>query len=923
MANAPLAGVLRHIHHLAAARGAAGLSDAQLLDRFVATQDEAAFTALVQRHSGLIMGMCRRVLQHAQDAEDAFQAAFLVLAKKAASIRNKQSVSTWLYAVAYHIAVATKARAARRRSHERQAHPMSQPDPLAEAAWHDLQPVLDEELHRLPEKYRRPLVLCYLEGKTNREAADELGWPVGSMSRRLARARELLRANLARRGVTLSGGLLALVLTQKASPAVTPVFVRSTATAALRFAAGRVPAGAASATAVHLAQSVLKAMILTKFKIATALVLAVSVITWVAFAPLAGAQKPAAEQASSTPEGSRRNQQPADKDVRADTAEQAVVTGRVLNPDGKPAVGADVAMVVNLKATLRHGERYYPQQILARTKTDGEGKFRLSGARPAPFRLFGKYAWAIGKGARLTTQELDPGAARQEITLKLFPERFVSGRLVDLQGQPVAGLKVHTTHEPRPPFRPGPVSTDARGRFTLRADFDNVAVLIRDDRFALHDFYIKADNESLPAGKEPTLVLAPPKFFEGRVTYADTGKPAAGARIVIGAQTNQGIINAAGRADAQGRYKVNPYLGNPFWIQVYPADGEPYLTLNKIHGWPQGAARQVLDFALPRGVLVRGKITEQASGQPVAGAAVLYRPRSDNPNQKPDVLTGYGGVALSGPDGTFRTVVYPGPGHLLLSSSTPEYIHTEAEENQLTRGKPGGKRLYPDALVKLDPPVKARVQEVAVQFRRGAAVSGRLVGPDGKPVKEAVMVSPLHGFTAKMPEWRAFPEKVYGGRFTLFGCEPEKTYKVHFLDDKNKLGASAEISARRAEGKPVTVALRPCGSAVARFVDGEGKPLAALTPYLMIMARPGAAPSLNAGDRPEVIADEDFVGNLDRVNYASPERRTDAQGQCTFSALIPGATYRVTLYKDGGVRVFKEFTAEAGKTLTLPDAVVK
>jgi RNA polymerase sigma-70 factor (ECF subfamily) len=191
MATGQLTVVLRHIRHLAGTRPAENLSDGQLLDRFIAGQDEA-FAALVYRHSGLVMGVCRRTLHHAQDAEDAFQATFLVLARKAASIRNKEAVGSWLYGVAYHIAMEVKTRAARRRAHERQAHDMPRSDSFAEETWSELQPVLDQELHRLPEKYRLPLVLCYLQGKTHREAASELGWPIGSMSRRLDRARDLL-----------------------------------------------------------------------------------------------------------------------------------------------------------------------------------------------------------------------------------------------------------------------------------------------------------------------------------------------------------------------------------------------------------------------------------------------------------------------------------------------------------------------------------------------------------------------------------------------------------------------------------------------------------------------------------------------------------------------------------------------------------
>jgi RNA polymerase sigma factor (sigma-70 family) len=255
MPTGQLAGVLRHIRHLVGTHGVDGLSDGQLLERFSASRDEAAFAALVERHAGVVLGVCRRILGHAHDAEDAFQATFLVLAQKAGSIRKKESVGSWLYGVAYHVAREAKARAHRRRTHERQAQDMATPESLAEAVWPELKPVLDEELHRLPDKYRVPLVLCYLQGKTNRQAASELGWPVGSISRRLARGRELLRRSLARRGITLTGAALAAVFTHKvASAAASLGLVSTTVRAGLRLAAGRPVAGVVSAHALSLAR---------------------------------------------------------------------------------------------------------------------------------------------------------------------------------------------------------------------------------------------------------------------------------------------------------------------------------------------------------------------------------------------------------------------------------------------------------------------------------------------------------------------------------------------------------------------------------------------------------------------------------------------------------------------------------------------
>ncbi len=184
------------------------LSDRQLLEKFVHHREEAAFAALVRRHGPMVLGVCRRMLRHSHDAEDAFQATFLVLAEKAQHLRRPERLANWLYGVAYRTALHARQRAAHRSRLEREAAAMSAPISDPEFESQELRRILDEELHRLPEKYRAPLVLCYLEGKTNEEAARLLGWPVGSMSYRLARGRDLLRQRLETRlAASMSQGL--------------------------------------------------------------------------------------------------------------------------------------------------------------------------------------------------------------------------------------------------------------------------------------------------------------------------------------------------------------------------------------------------------------------------------------------------------------------------------------------------------------------------------------------------------------------------------------------------------------------------------------------------------------------------------------------------------------------------------------------
>jgi RNA polymerase sigma-70 factor (ECF subfamily) len=245
-----------------------GLSDGQLLGCFAARRDEAAFEALIQRHGPMVWGVCRRILRDHHDAEEAFQATFLVLARKAPSIAHRELVANWLYAVAYKTAVRARAMASKRQARERQVTEMPEPESASEAMRDDLLSRLDQELSRLPEKYRVPIVLCELEGKTHKEAAEHLGWPIGTVSGRLSRAKAMLARRLARPGLSLTVGSLAVLLARESASASIPTKLigHMTQAAGLSAAGQAVTAGMDSAGVAALTEGVLKAMLLSKLK---------------------------------------------------------------------------------------------------------------------------------------------------------------------------------------------------------------------------------------------------------------------------------------------------------------------------------------------------------------------------------------------------------------------------------------------------------------------------------------------------------------------------------------------------------------------------------------------------------------------------------------------------------------------------------
>jgi RNA polymerase sigma factor (sigma-70 family) len=250
-------------------------ADGQLLARFVAARDEAAFAALVRRHGPMVLGVCRRVLRHEQDAEDAFQATFLVLARKAASVVKRESLGCWLYQVAYHTALQARAASARRRARETPMRDVPHPE-VAPAEADDWRPLLDRELCRLPEKYRAAVILCDLEGQSRREAARQLGVPEGTVSSRLAAAHKRLARQLARYGLAPAGGVAAALSGGPAPARVPAALVWSTARAAALVAAGQLTA--APGPAVLLMREVIQTMFLTKLKLAAGVAVVVAAL---------------------------------------------------------------------------------------------------------------------------------------------------------------------------------------------------------------------------------------------------------------------------------------------------------------------------------------------------------------------------------------------------------------------------------------------------------------------------------------------------------------------------------------------------------------------------------------------------------------------------------------------------------------------
>jgi RNA polymerase sigma factor (sigma-70 family) len=444
MAGAQLASVLQHIHQLVGAPEDRERSDAQLLLCFREQRDESAFRLLMERHGRMVLGVCRRVLRQHQDAEDAFQATFLVLARNAAAIRQGTALSSWLYGVAYRTALKARRQTSRRQAHERRAGNVARTEPDLNLAWQELQAVLTEEVGRLAEKYRAPFVLCCLEGMSRGEAARQLGWKEGTVSGRLAEARKRLQQRFARRGLTLATALCAGAWTANATTAVPAILSRTTIDAALGIAAGQAAASVVSPPVAALVEGVTQTMFVSKAKLAGLLLLVSGVLAAGVGSHLHRAsatpvrqEKPAAAPASQA-EKAKIEKPAAAKD------EKLTVTGRVLDPDGKPIAGARVFMPGAVWGDAEKGD--HP---LAGQKSAEDGNFRITMRRAD--LLKGRFLVATAKGYGLDWKEADKLGA-SEATFRLVKDLPITGRVLDLEGRPVKGVSVHVGAIEAPPM---------------------------------------------------------------------------------------------------------------------------------------------------------------------------------------------------------------------------------------------------------------------------------------------------------------------------------------------------------------------------------------------------------------------------------------------------------------------------------------
>lgn len=623
MANEPVQVLAKHIRNLTSAARAEGLTDRELIERFVARRDEDAFAVLVRRHGPMVLAVCRRVLHDRHDAEDVFQATFLVLSRKAASLHRRDSVGCFLHGVAYRLALKARTRLAQRRMHESQAAVEKHvDDPLAELSVREAQAILDEELARLPEKFRAPLVACCLEGKTRDEAARQLGWSAKLVKSRLEQARERLHQRLTQRGLTFTAMLAATLITEEAAPAAMPAALVRLAVGAAQIDNG------VSAWVAQLAESALasSASVKAKFVVVGVLLLTGALAAGLGvFSPPKTPEKQAEAPAAKT----KAPETPKAEKPRPARTLRVVVR----DPQGKPVPDAKIHTGIWTQ------EKGFKSNHDYQTDAAGIAQVEL----PQSFYIL--RLWASKKGfaqlfAGWEQNELGSGEKLpDEYVFRMERAVTAGGRIVDEQGKPIAGAKVEVmlAHHPKPAHGDGRVTystrladrsntTDADGRWSI----DNVpdqsrvelTLVVSHPDYVSDDYYGRRDahkaagitTEMLRKGTV-TVTLKRGMIVRGQVTDP-RGKPIKDAVVVEGDDPYGSWLPRKFSTDAEGRYRLPALPPGDTTLTVIAPGWAPQLRHVKL--LPRMPPQ---DFRMVAGKPIRLRIVD-AAGRPVPNAFV-------------------------------------------------------------------------------------------------------------------------------------------------------------------------------------------------------------------------------------------------------------------------------------------------------------
>jgi RNA polymerase sigma factor (sigma-70 family) len=914
------------------------MTDQELLSRFRRDSDEAAFNGLVRRHGSMVLEVCRNVLGNEADAEDAFQATFLVLAQKATTIQKEMSLGCWLYGVAYRTALSARKNSVTRAKHETRSLARRPTELSDDITWGEVKQVLYEELNRTLECYRSALVLCYLEGNTQDEAATLLGVSKDTVKKWLERGRALLRIRLVRRGLGPVGVLLAASWPlATASAKLEPLLVSSTVKAATLIPAGELLAGGpVSVKVLTLVEGVNRAMSLNRCKTGLVLLLCLAIVgPGLGLAILRGAsatQPPPAQRATDgRPIGGPAVLKESVPDP--DGKQQVVIKGRALGPDGKPFKGAKVYLNAQ-------GQEKPP--VRATTGDDGRFEFRVRRSELAGPEEDPPQVVATGDGCGADWRRV-PTEGTAELTLRLIKDDVpIRGRILTLEGKPVAGAKVRVHgvlaypggdltpllkamregkdrgEYPTPrgwPFRlpnqPKEVVCDAAGRFRLSGvGREREVVLAVEGPGIQHGtitVYTRVMEPISPPHLPPSFKhygatfdhqVLPGRTLTGVVREKGTRKPL--ANVAVG---GQGTLSQV-RSDARGRYELSGFAkAETYTVMAAPEAGGTHLPMTVVVPDAAGLGPLTADLELVPGISFRGKVTDKETGKPVTGL-VRYYALFGNANVPPrgpelNIAQAINSSSIAA-DGSFSCAVLPGPGVVVVTVTNGERYQAASVgppdffkvfKVGTEKKSPFGTREYLvtaqglavgqhnlQGIFLIDPAEGDKPIERALVLERAARLTVRMVGPDDKPLAGARVFGSRQG----PPD----SETLEGAEFTMARPSSGRPHTLYAEHPAQKVVGVLVV--KGTEKGPIPFRLEHWAVVSGQLVT-QGGPLAEIT--------------LN------VRGPNNSLGR---------SIRTDKEGKFRMEGLVPGVKYSAWVYDGVGfVEVWKDLTLKPGETKDL------
>jgi RNA polymerase sigma factor (sigma-70 family) len=868
------ANLLWHVHQLVEVHRIGSLSDHQLLERFAAERDEAAFSLLVRRHGPMVLGVCRRVLGHEQDAEDVFQAAFQILARRAGAIRQAD-VGGFLYRVAYHLAIRARGDSSKRRRREQRAETSAAPDLMTEVTWREVRQVVDEELQRLSEALRSALVLCYLEGKSLEEAARLLGWSKSTLRRRLNHGRELLRRRLLARGLAPMAALTASLFAEETAAAMPAMLAGATVRAAV--------SGTASPAVAALVEAGGALVSAGKAKIATVILLAASVLSGAGVYFLASPQRQQGQPLLALRAGGENSDAP--PSVKRDGATALEIQGRVLDPEGKPKTGAKLLLLSS------------KGKITSLGVSAADGTFTVAVPKETT-KHWDHWLIAQSDGAGLDFLDLYQFKNKKPVELRLVKDNAIRGRVVNTEGKPIRGVRVAVEQieiyrdNSLDTFRAAWIklyaggagsgldrqiysgagalfatTTGADGRFVVHGMGAERTIRLRLRGAGIADTSVWVANRagldpkpfnqavldhvskghlnyrwSLLSGPDVSVIAEAEKVIRGVVTDADTGKEVSGVMVRLTRDSDELIhYPPEAKTDAQGRCEIHGVRKTKRYLLAIDDNKATGHLPSQVWAEDTVAHQPVhADIKIKKGVIVTGKIIDGATGEALPGfvmGSVLRGNSYAKDYPKFDELWNmnpYDSYDRTDAEHAFRIVAIPGP--ILLMGKTeginraiykyvggdpkrPQYF-TEAGD-----GYYGYNRMAPlqgiwNKVLEIKPGVAVVKKDIVLE-REKILAEVQVQDADGKPLpgswaatndrKRGISFAP-HSNQKESSSW------------SIYGEASDKPLRIVFYQADRKLAGT--LTLKGDEKQPVIVKLGPAGAIKGRLLDADGKPLA-------------------------------------------------------------------------------------------------